>query len=107
VEGLVWRFGFQHTLFATIIAPRYCVLRGRIQGDRNTITKTAAAYGTDRRLNMINLHQLGIGGIVFLIGAVIYIINLLYALGKHTKAIPIDGIGLMVLGIGLALLLKL
>ena len=56
---------------------------------------------------MINLHQLGIGGIVFLIGAVIYIINLLYALGKHTKALPIDGVGLMVLGMGLFLLLKL
>ncbi|HEY7183955.1 MAG TPA: hypothetical protein VIC84_21160 [Blastocatellia bacterium] len=56
---------------------------------------------------MINLSHLGIGGIVFLIGAVIYIINLLYALGKHTKAISIDGVGLMVLGLGLALLLKL
>jgi hypothetical protein len=56
---------------------------------------------------MLNLNQLGIGGIIFLIGAVIYIINLLYALGKHTKAIPVDGVGLMVLGMGLALLLKL
>jgi len=56
---------------------------------------------------MLNLNQLGIGGIVFLIGAVIYIINLLYALGKRTKGIPIDGVGLMVLGLGLALLLKL
>jgi hypothetical protein len=55
---------------------------------------------------MINIHQLGIGGIIFLIGAVIYIINLLYALGKHAKGIPIDGIGLMVLGLGMALLLR-
>jgi hypothetical protein len=56
---------------------------------------------------MINLNQLGIGGIIFLIGAVIYIINLLYALGKHAKGIPIDGVGLMVLGLGMALLLRL
>jgi len=56
---------------------------------------------------MINLHQLGIGGIIFLIGAVIYIINLLTALGKRAKALPIDGVGLMVLGLGMALLLRL
>jgi hypothetical protein len=56
---------------------------------------------------MINLHQLGIGGIIFLIGAVIYIINLLYSLGKHSKGIPVDGVGLMVLGLGIALLLRL
>jgi len=55
---------------------------------------------------MINLHQLGIGGVIFLIGAAIYIINLLYALGKHAKGIPIDGVGLMVLGLGIALLLR-
>jgi hypothetical protein len=55
---------------------------------------------------MINITHLGIGGIVFLIGAVIYLINLLYALGKHAKAIPVDGVGLMTLGLGLALLLK-
>jgi hypothetical protein len=56
---------------------------------------------------MINLNQLGIGGIIFLIGAVIYIINLLYALAKRAKGIPIDGVGLMVLGLGMALLLRL
>lgn len=55
---------------------------------------------------MPNLNHLGIGGIIFLIGAVIYIINLALALGKRGKTIPIDGIGLMVLGLGLALLLK-
>ena len=56
---------------------------------------------------MINLNRLGIGGIIFLIGAVIYIINLLYAIGKRTKTIPIDGVGLMILGLGMALLLRL
>jgi len=56
---------------------------------------------------MINLNRLGISGIIFLVGAVIYVINLLLTLGKRSKAIPIDGIGLMVLGLGLALLLKL
>lgn len=68
---------------------------------------TIEVNDTYRRHSMINLNQLGIGGIIFLIGAVIYIINLLYALGKRTKAVPIDGVGLMVLGLGLALLLKL
>jgi len=55
---------------------------------------------------MLNLNRLGIGGIIFLIGAVIYVINLALALGKRRKTIPVDGIGLMVLGLGLSLLLK-
>jgi len=56
---------------------------------------------------MLNLNRLGIGGIIFLIGAVIYIINLALAWGRRSKTIPIDGVGLMVLGLGLSLLLKL
>ena len=56
---------------------------------------------------MINLNRLGIGGIVFLVGAVIYIINLVLAWGKRRTTIPIDGVGLMVLGLGLSSLLKL
>jgi len=55
---------------------------------------------------MLNLNQLGIGGIIFLIGAVIYVVNLIISLSKQPKTIPIDGVGLMVLGLGLALLLK-
>jgi hypothetical protein len=55
---------------------------------------------------MPNLNHLGIGGIVFLIGAIVYVINLVLALAKQPKTIPIDGVGLMVLGLGLALLLK-
>jgi len=55
---------------------------------------------------MLNLNRLGIGGIIFLIGAVIYVINLALALGKRRKTIPVDSVGLMVLGLGLALLLK-
>jgi hypothetical protein len=55
---------------------------------------------------MINLNRLGIGGIVFLIGAVIYIINLAFLLTKRRSTIPIDGVGLMVLGLGMALLLR-
>lgn len=54
----------------------------------------------------INLNRLGIGGIVFLIGAAIYIINIVLAWGKRRTTIPIDGVGLMVLGLGLALLLN-
>lgn len=57
---------------------------------------------------MPNLNHLGIGGIIFLIGAIIYVINLVIGLvGKNTKSIPIDGTGLMVLGIGLTLVLKM
>jgi hypothetical protein len=56
---------------------------------------------------MPNLNNLGIGGIVFLIGAIIYVINLVLGLSKQGKTIPIDGVGLMVLGLGLALLLKI
>ena len=55
---------------------------------------------------MPNLNRLGVGGIIFLVGAAIYLINLVLALGKRGKLIPIDGLGLMVLGIGVALLLK-
>ena len=55
---------------------------------------------------MPNLNNLGIGGIIFLIGAIIYVINLILGLAKKS-AIPLDGVGLMVLGIGLALLLKM
>jgi len=55
---------------------------------------------------MPNLNQLGIGGIIFLIGAIIYIINLILGLSRRGKTIPVDGIGLMVLGLGLALLLR-
>ena len=54
---------------------------------------------------MPDLNKLGIGGIIFLIGAIIYIINLILGLAKKS-AIPIDGTGLMILGIGLALVLK-
>jgi len=55
---------------------------------------------------MPDLQHLGVGGVVFLIGAVIYIINLLLGLARRGKALPFDGVGLMVLGIGFALLLK-
>jgi hypothetical protein len=53
------------------------------------------------------MNRIGIGGIIFLVGAVIYIINLVLVWSRRPKTIPIDGIGLMVLGLGLALLLKL
>src|SRR5262245_65674096 len=55
---------------------------------------------------MINLNRLGIGGIVFLIGAVIYVINLALHLGKRRTTLPIDGVGLVVLGLGIALPLR-
>jgi len=55
---------------------------------------------------MINLNRLGIGGIIFLIGAVIYVINLAFHFTKRRTTLPIDGVGLMVLGLGISLLLR-
>ena len=55
---------------------------------------------------MIDLNRLGIGGIIILIGAVIYVINLAFLLTKRRTTLPIDGLGLMVLGLGMALLLR-
>ena len=55
---------------------------------------------------MPNLQNLGIGGIIFLVGAVIYVINLILGLARRGRALPFDGVGLMVLGLGIALLFK-
>jgi hypothetical protein len=55
---------------------------------------------------MSELQHLGVGGVIFLIGAIVYVINLLLSLARRGKALPFDGVGLMVLGIGVALLLK-
>jgi len=55
---------------------------------------------------MPELQHLGVGGVIFLIGAIIYVVNLLLGLARRGKPLPFDGVGLMVLGIGLALLLK-
>lgn len=55
---------------------------------------------------MNELTRLGVGAIIFLIGAIIYIVNLVIVLSGRAKAIPTDGVGLMVLGLGLALLLR-
>ncbi len=55
---------------------------------------------------MPELQHLGVGGVIFVIGAVIYVVNLLLGFARRGKAIPFDGVGLMVLGIGVAALLK-
>ena len=55
---------------------------------------------------MPELHHLGVGGVVFVIGALVYIVNLLLGFARRGRALPFDGVGLMVLGIGIALLLK-
>ena len=55
---------------------------------------------------MPELKRMGVGAIIFLIGALIYAINLLLGLARRGRTIPVDGVGLMVLGIGLSLLLK-
>lgn len=43
---------------------------------------------------------------IFVIGAIVYVVNLLLGLARRGKAIPVDGVGLMILGIGIALVLK-
>jgi hypothetical protein len=73
---------------------------------RRRYNRTTAANGAYRRFNMIDLNRLGFGGLIFLIGAAIYIINIALAWGKRRTTIPIDGVGLMVLGLGMALLLR-
>ena len=55
---------------------------------------------------MPNLQNLGLGGIIFLVGAIIYVINFVLGLARRGKTLPVDGVGLMVLGIGIALVLK-
>ncbi|HWO02544.1 MAG TPA: hypothetical protein VNS63_25095 [Blastocatellia bacterium] len=55
---------------------------------------------------MPEIQHLGVGGVVFLIGAIVYVVNLLLGLARRGNAIPFDGVGLMVLGIGIALFLK-
>jgi hypothetical protein len=60
-----------------------------------------------RRKRMPQLGHLSLGTIIFLIGAVIYVVNLVLSLARRGRQLPFDGIGLMVLGLGLALLLKL
>ena len=55
---------------------------------------------------MPNLQHLGVGAVIFLIGAIIYVVNLLLGLARRGKALPFDGVALMVLGIGIELLLK-
>jgi hypothetical protein len=55
---------------------------------------------------MPELSRIGIGTIVFVIGAVIYIVNLVASLSRRGKPLSVDAVGVMVIGIGLALLLK-
>ena len=55
---------------------------------------------------MPEIGKLGVGAIIFLIGAIIYIVNLVLSFSRRGKPLPTDGVGLMVLGLGLALLLK-
>ena len=59
-----------------------------------------------RRLAMPELQRLGVGGVIFLIGAIIYVVNLLLGLARRGRPLPFDGVGLMVLGIGIAMFLK-
>jgi hypothetical protein len=67
---------------------------------RKAVSVTAFQGG----VHMPDLGNLGIGGIIFLIGAIIYIVNLLLSLARRGRALPFDGVGLMVLGIGIALI---
>ena len=55
---------------------------------------------------MGGLGALGLGKIVFLAGAAIFAINLFAGLSRRGKPLSIDGVGIMLVGIGLNLLLK-
>ena len=55
---------------------------------------------------MPNLQHLGVGGWIFIIGVVIYVVNFLLSLARRGRAWPFDGVGLMVLGIGIAAFFK-
>jgi len=55
----------------------------------------------------MRLEHLGIGEVVFITGAVIYVVNLLTVFLRKRSALAIDGIGIMVLGLGLATLFRL
>ena len=55
----------------------------------------------------MKIEHLSVGGVIFLIGAAIFVINLLLGLARRGKPLPFDGTGLMVLGIGLASFLGL
>lgn len=61
---------------------------------------------TEGRIGMPELSHLGIGTIVFFVGAIIYIVNLVINLSRRGRPLPLDGVGTMVLGIGLALVMK-
>ncbi|MEK6299513.1 MAG: hypothetical protein AABO41_02230 [Acidobacteriota bacterium] len=54
----------------------------------------------------MQLQHLGVGAVIFLIGALIYVINLLLSLARSGRSVPVDSVGLMVLGIGVALVLN-
>ena len=55
---------------------------------------------------MPDINHLGVGGVIFVIGAIVYVVNLLLGFARRGRTLPLDGVGLMVLGMGLALLLK-
>lgn len=55
---------------------------------------------------MPDINHLGVGAVIFVIGAIVYIVNLLLGFARRGRPLPLDGVGLMVLGMGLALLLK-
>lgn len=54
---------------------------------------------------MRELSRLSVCGIIFLVGAIIYLINLVLSLARR-PLIPIDAVGIMVFGLGLALLFR-
>lgn len=55
---------------------------------------------------MRELSHLIVGVIIFLVGAIIFLANQVLGLVRR-PLIPLDGVGLMVFGLGLALLLRL
>ena len=55
----------------------------------------------------MKIQHLTVSGVIFLIGAAIFAINLLLGFMRRGRSLPFDGIGLMVLGLGLSAFLNL
>jgi hypothetical protein len=55
----------------------------------------------------VKIQHLTVSGVIFLIGAAIFVINLLLGFIRRGRTLPFEGIGLMVLGLGLSTFLNL
>jgi hypothetical protein len=90
-----------------IIGRCYAISDYTLKFTRVQRRESTALSAKIKRPIMLNLNRLGVGGIIFLVGAVIYVINLIAVLSRRSNVILTDGVGLMVLGIGLVLVFRI